>query len=36
LHGGGWALMGAAAFIFLMALIVYMVASGFWLARIDS
>jgi hypothetical protein len=35
-RGGGWALMGAAAFILLMAWVVYLVAAGFWLARIDS
>lgn len=36
LRGGGWALMGAAAFMLLMAWIVYAMAAGFWLARIDS
>ena len=36
LRGGGWALMGAAALILLMAWILYMVAAGYWLSRIDS
>ena len=36
LHGGGWALMGAAGFLLLMAWIVYFVAFGFWISRIDS
>ena len=36
LRGGGWALIGVAAFILLMAWIVYAIAAGFWLARIDS
>ena len=35
-RGGGWALMGVAAFILFMAWIVYFVAAGYWISRIDS
>ena len=36
LRGGGWALMGIAVFILLVAWVVFFVAMGYWFARIDS